>query len=106
MTADETFGATCLFRFDFPPITFEQLLLNTRFTNISFKDTNKCVDRLDGTDLRGKLKSNSVAVNWMAVSGKCLFLQFLNKLKKDFVLHNKMYNLYFNKIIVSFHFVQ
>lgn len=43
VTADETFGVTCLFRFDFLPITFEQLPLNTRFTNTSFKGTNMCV---------------------------------------------------------------
>lgn len=42
VTADETFGVTCLFRFDFLHTTFEQLPLNTRFTNTSLKGTNMC----------------------------------------------------------------
>lgn len=40
VTADETFGITCLFRFDFLFIRLEQLPLNTHFTNTSFKGTN------------------------------------------------------------------
>lgn len=43
VTADETFGITCLFRFDFLFIRLEQLPLNTHFTNTSFKGTNMCV---------------------------------------------------------------
>ena len=97
----------------FSPNIFEQLPLNTRFTNISFKGTNKCVARLGRYWLvkheSVNLISECITVIRMGASGKCFFFFFFltritfwnkNKWQKDVAPHYKNANSKYNTYLI------